>query len=125
MTDLELSGDTVEAVQVGARTRWKVENETFNTLKNQGYHLEHNYGHGEQHLSTVFATLMMLAFLIDQVQELGCRVFQAARAQFHARTALWERLRAYFTDFRIPDWATLWRAMVEKPLGPELRLDSS
>ena len=125
VTDLELSADTVEAVQVGARTRWKVENETFNTLKNQGYHLEHNYGHGEQHLSTVFATLMMLAFLIDQVQELGCRVFQGARAQFHARTALWERLRAFFTDFRIPDWATLWRAMVEKPLGPELRLDSS
>ena len=36
------------------RARWKIENETFNTLKNQGYHFEHNYGHGEQHLSVVF-----------------------------------------------------------------------
>ena len=50
------------------RARWKVENETFNTLKNQGYHFEHNYGHGQQHLSVVLAMLMMLAFLLDQVQ---------------------------------------------------------
>ena len=33
-----------------------VENETFNTLKNQGYQLEHNFGHGTKNLSTVFAT---------------------------------------------------------------------
>jgi hypothetical protein len=33
------------------RCRWKIENECFNTLKNQGYHLEHNYGHGQKNLS--------------------------------------------------------------------------
>lgn len=93
------------------RARWKVENETFNTLKNQGYHLEHNYGHGRKHLSTVFATLTMLAFLVDQVQELSCRLFQAARARFRSRTSLWERLRALFTDFFIPDWKTLWEVI--------------
>src|SRR5262249_22698410 len=43
------------------RARWKIDNETYNTLKNQGYHFEHNYGHGEQHLSVVFAMLMMLS----------------------------------------------------------------
>ena len=32
----------------GGRARWKIENETFNTLKNQGYHFEHNYGHGKK-----------------------------------------------------------------------------
>jgi len=62
----------------GGRARWKIENETFNTLKNQGYHLEHNYGHGEQNLSVVLALMMMLAFLVDQVQQLCCPVFQAA-----------------------------------------------
>ena len=62
----------------GGRARWKIENETFNTLKNQGYNFEHNYGHGEQNLSVVFAMLMMLAFLVDQTQQLCCALFRAA-----------------------------------------------
>lgn len=125
VTDLPLRRDTVEAVMRGGRARWKVENETFNTLKNQGYYLEHNYGHGQQHLATVFATLTMLAFLVDQVQEHSCRLFQAARARFHSRTSLWERMRAFFTDFRIPDWTTLWRAIADKHVGPDLIIDTS
>ena len=56
------------------RSRWKIENETFNTLKNQGYELEHNFGRGCQHLATV---LMLLAFLLDPLQELCCPLFQA------------------------------------------------
>jgi len=48
------------------RARWKIENEAFNTLKNQGYQFEHNFGHGQQQLSVVLALLMMLAFLVDQ-----------------------------------------------------------
>jgi len=62
----------------GGRARWKIENETCNTLKNQGYNFEHNYGHGEQNLSVVFATLMMLAFLVDQTQQLCCALFRAS-----------------------------------------------
>ena len=54
-----------------ARTRWRVENEAFNTLKNQGYEFERNYGHGKQFLSSTLAGLMMLAFLVDQIQETG------------------------------------------------------
>ena len=108
ITDIPLRQDNVEAIMRAGRARWKIENETFNTLKNQGYHLEHNYGHGRKHLSTVFATLTLLAFLVDQVQELSCRLFQAARDRFRSRTSLWERLRALFTDFFIPDWKTLW-----------------
>jgi hypothetical protein len=50
---------------------------------------------------------MMLAFLVDQAQELGCRLWQAARARFRSRTSLWERLRVLFTGFYIPDWKTL------------------
>jgi hypothetical protein len=96
---------------LGVRFPRPTHHETFNTLKNQGYGLEHNYGHGQQYLATVFATLMMLAFLVDQVQELSCRLFQAARDRFHARTALWERLRALVTDFYIPDWKTLWQVL--------------
>src|SRR5439155_7855374 len=72
VTDLWVSRRNVYALMRGGRARWKIENETFNTLKNQGYNFEHNYGHGEQHLSVVFAILMMLAFLVDQVQQLCC-----------------------------------------------------
>ncbi len=61
------------------RARWRIENETFNTLKNQGYHFEHNYGHGNENLCSVMTMLMMLAFLIDQVQQLCCKVYQDAR----------------------------------------------
>ena len=69
ITDFLLTPEIVWDIMRGGRARWKIENETFNTLKNQGYHLEHNYGHGEQNLSVVLALLMMLAFLVDQVQQ--------------------------------------------------------
>jgi hypothetical protein len=59
-----------------ARTRWKIENETFNTLKNQGYHLEHNYGHGNKYLATNFAILTFLAFLTDQIAQALDTAFQ-------------------------------------------------
>jgi DNA-binding winged helix-turn-helix (wHTH) protein len=65
VTDLRVSKRNVSKLRRGGRARWKSENETFNTLKNQGYNFAHNYGHGEQHLSVVFATLRMLAFLVD------------------------------------------------------------
>jgi len=75
VTDFTLTRyNAFEIMRIG-RARWKIENETFNTLKNQGYHFEHNFGHGKQHLSTVFALLMMLAFLVDQAQQLACQLF--------------------------------------------------
>ena len=83
----------------GGRARWKIENETFNTLENQGYHLEHNYGHGEQNLSVVFAMLMMLAFLVDQTQQLCCPVFQAAWKKLGTKRHLWEKIRTHFVAF--------------------------
>ena len=66
VTDLTITCDNASHLVRGGRARWKIENETFNTLKNQDYHFEHNFGHGEQNLSVVFAMLMMLAFLVDQ-----------------------------------------------------------
>lgn len=59
----------IQLAQVG-RTRWKIENENNNTLKTKGYHLEHNFGHGQHDLANVLATLNLLAFLIHTIQEL-------------------------------------------------------
>ena len=83
----------------GGRSHWKIENETFNTLKNQGYHFEHNYGHGYQHLSVVLAMLMLLAFLVDQTQQLCCPQFAAAWKMCISKRALWERLREIVHQF--------------------------
>ena len=67
ITNLALDSSTVEQVAQAGRTRWKIENKTFNTLKNQGYNLEHNYGHGQWFLATIFALVMLLAFFVDQL----------------------------------------------------------
>jgi len=56
-------------------SRWKIENETFNTLKNLGYHFMHNFGHGKDHLSTMFAYLILMAFYVDQLIQACCHIF--------------------------------------------------
>ena len=62
VTDLTPTSANIVQLVRAARARWKIENEGFNTLKNQGYHLEHNFGHGDQHLSEAFFTLNLIAF---------------------------------------------------------------
>ena len=71
VTDLPLEAEPLMKIKNAGRARWKIENETFNTLKNQGYHFEPNFGHGNKHLSTGFGLRMMLACLIDPI-ELRC-----------------------------------------------------
>jgi hypothetical protein len=99
VTDLTITEENATLLVRGGRARWKIENETFNTLKNQGYHFEHNYGHGQQHLSVVFAMLMMLAFLVDQTQQLCCPLFQAVYTKVGSKRVLWERVRSHFYHF--------------------------
>ena len=112
ITDFVLTPDNVYPVMRGGRARWKIENETFNTLKNQGYHLEHNYGHGAQHLSVVLMMLMFLAFLVDQTQQLCCPVFQAARKKLGTKRHLWEKIRNVFVDFQFDSMTELLTALV-------------
>ena len=115
VTDLPIDDRNLMTLMRGARARWKIENETFNTLKNQGYHFEHNFGHGRQHLSTVLMHLMMLAFLIDQIQQRCCRLFQAAVTAAKSKTRLWRKLRNRFDLCLIPDWETLYHSIIRSP----------
>lgn len=78
ITDAVIQQSLAEHIMKGGRARWQIENETFNTLKNQGYHFDHNFGHGYQNLNVVMAYLMFTAFLIDQVQAFCCNHFKAA-----------------------------------------------
>jgi len=125
ITDFMLSTDTVFEIMRGGRCRWKVENETFNTPKNQGYHFEHNFGHGHQHLVTNFSLLMMLAFAIDQIQAHSCLFFQQALRAQHAKRYLWEKMRACFTLFYIPDWESFFTALIEGPTISDIIPDTS
>lgn len=113
VTSLPLSRRNVEKVMKAGRARWKIENETFNTLKNRGYNLEHNYGHGERHLATVLAMLMMLAFLIDQIQERCCELFKQLRANLRTRAKLWETMRSLFKVTRFGSMSALFAQMAE------------
>ena len=127
VTDLRVNKGTVYQLMRGGRARWRIENETFNTLKNQGYHFEHNFGHGYQHLSVVFALLMMLAFLVDQVQQLCCPLFQAVWAKLGSKRWLWERMRALFSDYALDSMRQLFEALFYgiKKTAPVLEWDSS
>ncbi len=125
VTNINLDQDNVHSVMRAGRARWKIENETFNTLKNQGYNLEHNYGHGKQYLATVLATLMFLHFLIDQVQELACPLFKAARHRFYSKIQFWETLRGRFLSHFIPDWISLWKSIIYGLKADVIQFDTS
>ncbi len=104
ITDIEVSQENVKRLVRAARARWKIENEGFNTLKNQGYHLEHNFGHGNTHLSSAFFLLNLLGFYLHQILELTDRLYQRCRAEFSARTEFWNIIRATFRLFIFEDW---------------------
>jgi len=110
VTDFTVTTANVFQIMRGGRARWKVENETFNTLKNQGYHFEHNFGHGNKNLSVVFASLMMLAFLVDQAQQLACDLFQAVLKKEGSRIRLWEHVRALFYTLEFTCMEDIFRA---------------
>ena len=94
VTDIPLNDSNVFTIMEGGRKRWSIENETFNGLKNMGYNWEHNYGHGEDNLSTNFALLMMLAFAIDQIQELCCPLFRKVlKRVYNCKKFLWAKIK--------------------------------
>jgi hypothetical protein len=112
VTDLKITRDNARHLVRGGRARWKVENETFNTLKNQGYNFEHNYGHGKINLSVVMAMLMMLTFLLDQTQEFVCPLFQAVHKKYTSRRSVWDHLRSHFRHFRFESMQQLYEVML-------------
>jgi hypothetical protein len=127
ITDIKVTKANVWRVMRAGRARWKIENETFNTLKNQGYGYEHNYGHGEENLSVVFALLMMLAFLVDQVLQLCDPLFQGALEKLGSKRLLWERLRSLFYEYRLRSLRELYEALYygcDRP-RPRIRFGTS
>ena len=99
----------------GGRARWKVENEGFNTLKNQGYHIEHNFGHGHQNLSMIFFFLNLLAFFVHQIFELTDLYYQKCRVQFSAHKKFWNQLRCTIRILLFKTWEELLSFIICPP----------
>ena len=93
VTDIDIKEENVRELVRGGRCWWKIENETFNTLKNHGYYIEHNYGHGEKNLSMNFFLLNLLAFFMHQIFELTDIPYQQCRIKLGSKRNLWDHLR--------------------------------
>ena len=114
VTNIKITKSNIYKLMKGGRARWKIENETYNTLKNLGYNFEHNYGHGKQYLSTVFCLLMMLSFLIDQIQEISCSLFQGIRKATGTYRGLWESMRVLFEYVEMTSWEAFYELIAKK-----------
>jgi hypothetical protein len=114
VTDLDVTRENIQTLVKGGRCRWKVENECFNTLKSQGYCIDHSYGHGEN-LSFNFYLLTLIAFAFHQVFELTDRLYQICRLELGSKKNLWDHIRAYLKLFVFETW----EALITFTLNPE------
>ena len=111
-TDHPVSEANVKEVVAAGRARWKVENENNNTLKTKGYQLEHNYGHGQNHLSSLLATFIILAFLFHMVLDLIDEKYQLIRRKLPTRKTFFDDIRALTRYLCFDSWEGLLRFMM-------------
>ncbi len=107
VTKHEVSSKNVMPLAEDGRTRWKSENETNNTLKNQGYNFEHNFGHGEENLANFLATLNLLAFLLHTLLNLLDAQYQLLRKELVTRVDFFNDLRALLRYMVFDGWDSL------------------
>ena len=120
VTSLKVSRENVAEIAACARARWKIENESFNILKNNGYHLEHNFGHGKQNLAMLFAAMNMLAFAIHTACDCLEDLWVKAREAKGARKRFFEHIRTITAYLVFPDWQTLMTTLINSKPPPEI-----
>lgn len=119
ITDWRITAQNVVAMAASGRARWKIENENNNTLKTKGYHLEHNFGHGQHHLSSLLATMNLLAFLFHTVLGFTDEHYRLVRAALPSRKTFFQDVRALTRYLHFPSWAALLRFMLRGlEIGP-------
>jgi hypothetical protein len=115
ITDLKIEGELVEAFVGAARSRWKIENECFNVLKNNGYQMEHNYGHGEEYLAANYFLLTLLSHLFHQIHQLVDEVYQKLRIKKGPLVVLWSDLKAAIKMMIFDSWDQLINYLLNPP----------
>lgn len=119
ITDFKITAENVVSIVATARARWKVENENNNVLKNRGYHLEHNFGHGKKHLSSLLAALNILAFLYHTFLHFCDQKYRLIRAVLPTRQTFFDDLRALTRYLCFADWDALMDFMMRGlEIGP-------
>lgn len=107
VTDIAITEDNVTELVACGRARWKVENENNNVLKTKGYHLEHNFGHGDQYLSMTLTTLNLLAFLLHTVSHLTHKIYRRIREELGRRDTFFNDVRALTRYWLFDSWGHL------------------
>ncbi len=124
VTNHKITENNVEEIVKAGRSRWKVENEGNNVLKNHGYNLEHNFGHGENHLCELLLSLNLLAFLFHTVLDLVNCIYQKVREILVTRTTFFKDLRTLLKYLWFKDWSHLFSFILTEH-DPLKRVNSS
>jgi len=119
VSDFPITDQNVAAVVLAGRARWKIENENNNTLKTKGYHLEHNFGHGKEHLSSLLAAMNILAFLYHTFLSFSDEHYRLIRATLPTRKTFFDDLRALTRYLLFANWDALMDFMMQGlEIGP-------
>src|SRR6266571_456934 len=108
-----LSVENVAQVAQAGRGRWKIENENNNVLKTKGYHLEHNFGHGQRYLSATMLSRNLLAFLCHTVLEWSDAQYALLRPVLARRQTCFEDMRALTRYMVFESWPHLMDFMIK------------
>jgi hypothetical protein len=119
-TDHALDTATLHPFVVAARTRWKSENENNNVLKHYGYHLEHNFGHGQQYLALGAGHAEHLRLPLPHRARSVRYVYRQVRTELVARQTFFNDLQALTRYLFFPSWQALLQFM-----AAGLELDTS
>ncbi len=120
VTSLPVSKHNVAEIAACGRARWKIENESFNVMKNHGYEFEHNFGHGKQFLAMIMAAFNLLAFAWHSVLDLLEPPWQAAREAAAKRTRFFTSIVTLTAFVIFPDWPTFLEALATHKIPPGL-----
>ena len=115
ITDLHITPDNIHKIAMSGRARWKIENENNNTLKTKGYHFEHNYGHGKKHLSSIFATLAIIAFLYHTIMNIVDLLYIKARKENGSRINFFNLIKALSAFIIFKSWDHLISTIAKPP----------
>lgn len=114
VTNHLITKSNIEDIILAGRTRWKIENENNNTLKTKGYHLEHNFGHGKNHLASLLTTLNLLAFLFHTVLEFTDKKYKILRENLPRRITFFDHIRSLTCYLFFKSWDDLLDFMILK-----------
>ena len=111
-TSHAINRENVAELAKAGRARWKIENENNNTLKTKGYHFEHNFGHGQQHLANLMATMILMAFLSHTALEWLDERYSEIRSKLPSRRTFFEHVRALLHYLPFDNWDHLMSFML-------------